>query len=213
METAAREALVQADTKDIVDEDLALVKASSNGDIAAFETLVGKYDRKLLRIAFRITDNLDDAQEAVQEALFKAYQKLSQFQGNSKFSTWLIRITMNECLMSLRKRNRIAQELVLGDDDGSGDSAPLDLADWAPNPEQLYSRAEFHEILRKALAGLGPRLRAVFVLRDIEGLSISETATALGLHETAVKARLLRARLQLRGNLSHYFKKNQSVHL
>jgi RNA polymerase sigma-70 factor (ECF subfamily) len=114
---------------------------------------------------------------------------------------------MNECLMSLRKRHRVAQDLVLADDDGNGDSAPLDLADWSPNPEQLYSRTEFHEILRKALAVLGPRLRAVFVLRDIEGLSINETAAALGLHETAVKARLLRARLQLRENLSQYFRK------
>lgn len=212
METATREALVQADTKDIIDEDRALVEACTNGDIAAFETLVGKYDRKLLRIAFRITDNLDDAQEAVQEALLKAYQKLSQFQGNSRFSTWLIRITMNECLMSLRKRNRFAQELVLTNEDGSGDSTPLDLADWSPNPEQLYTRAEFHEILRKVLGVLRPRLRAVFVLRDIEGLSISETAAALGLHETAVKAHLLRARLQLRENLSPYFKKSKSVH-
>ena len=165
---------------------------------------MGKYDRKLLRIALRVTDNLDDAQDAVQESFLKAYQKLSQFQGKSKFSTWLIQITMNECLMKLRQRKRIAQEIAL---DADGSSGPLDLADWSPNPEQLYSRSEFQEILGNALAALGPRLRTVFVLRDIEGLSIIETATVLGLHATAVKARLLRARLQLREQLSKYFKK------
>jgi RNA polymerase sigma-70 factor, ECF subfamily len=211
MDTAVKEAVAQADSKAIHDGDLALVEACKHGDIAAFETLVAKYDRKLLRIALRITDDLDDAQEAVQEALLKAYQKLSQFQGTSKFSTWLIRITMNECLMSPRKRNRIAQELPLEDENGSSEFAVSEFADWSPNPEQLYSRSEFREILRHALAALRPRLRAVFVLRDIEGLSINETATALGLHETAVKARLLRARLQLREELSSYFKQGRKA--
>jgi RNA polymerase sigma-70 factor (ECF subfamily) len=213
METAAKQGLVQADTNDILDEDLALVEASTNGDIAAFEELVARYDRKLLRIALRITNNLDDAQDAVQEALLKAYQKLRQFQGNSKFSTWLIRITMNECLMKLRKRKRIAQELPLDDGDYTSEATPLDFADWSPNPEQLYSRSELQEILRKALDGLGPRLQAVFVLRDIEGLSIIETSEALGLYPSAVKARLLRARLRLREDLSQYFKKPESMHL
>jgi RNA polymerase sigma-70 factor (ECF subfamily) len=207
METAARQERVESANSVIVDEDRMLVEASANGDIAAFEALVGKYDRKLLRIALRVTDNLDDAQEAVQDALLKAYQKLTQFEGKSKFSTWLIRITMNECLMKLRKRNRSAQEISLDEGDGDGHVAPLDVADWSPNPEQLYSRSELQEILGKQLQGLRPGLRAVFVLRDIEGLSIAETATALGLHPAAVKARLLRARLQLREQLSRYFRK------
>ena len=207
METAAKQVMVQPLDNETVNEDLDLVNASKNGDMAAFEILVRKYDRKLLRIALRITDNLDDAQDAVQESFLKAYQKLTQFQGKSKFCTWLIRITMNECLMKLRKRKRIAQEVALDGKDNHDSSGPLDLADWSPNPEQLYSRSEFQEILRNGLAGLGPRLRAVFVLRDIEGLSIIETATALGLHTSAVKARLLRARLQLREELSKYFKK------
>lgn len=210
MEAGAMQKPMQLKTNDLIDEDLVLVEASTNGDIAAFERLVAKYDRKLLGIALRITGNPEDGQEAVQEALLKAYQKLRQFQGNSKFSTWLIRITMNECLMKLRKRKRVARELPLGEGDG-GLAEPLDLADWSPNPEQLYSRSELQEILRKELAGLRPGLRMVFVLRDIEGLSIAETAIALGLGESAVKARLLRARLGLRDALSKYFKQPTSA--
>jgi RNA polymerase sigma-70 factor, ECF subfamily len=132
MGTVAKQGLVQRPDTDLESEDLVLVAACANGDIAAFETLVARYDRKLLRIALRITDNLEDAQEAVQEALLKAYQKIRQFQGNSKFSTWLIRITMNECLMRLRKRNRGAQEVSVDDVEGPK-ATPLDFADWKPN--------------------------------------------------------------------------------
>ena len=211
MEIAAKTGPMQPDDKTIIDEDLALVDSCTKGDISAFEILVGKYDRKLLRIALRMTDNPDDAQEAVQEALLKVFQKISQFQGNSRFSTWLVRITMNECLMILRKRSRIPQELRIDDENGF-ESASVKFADWSPNPEQLYSRSEFHEILRKALGTLGPRLRAVFVLRDIEGLSTHETATALALPESAVKSRLLRARLRLRDHLNKFFKNTESIH-
>ena len=87
-----------------------------------------------------------------------------------------------------------------------GEHAPIDVADWSPNPEQLYSNAELQDILRKALGGLLPTLRITFVLRDIEGLSIKETAAVLDLDPSAVKARLFRARLQLRERLSHYFR-------
>jgi RNA polymerase sigma-70 factor (ECF subfamily) len=175
-----------------------------SGDIAAFEELVRRYDRKLLRIALQVTHNQEDAQEAVQETFLKAYQKLHQFRGNSKLSTWLIRIALNESLMTLRRR-RYTQELPLEYEDPNGEHLPLDVADWSPNPEQLYSRSELQEILRKALEGLPPALRIVFVLRDLEVLSIKETAAALDLHPSAVKARLLRARLQLREKLSRVF--------
>jgi RNA polymerase sigma-70 factor (ECF subfamily) len=206
MEVAAMEELTQSPTRHSPDPDLDLVEASTRGDIAAFEELVRRYDRKLLRIAHQVTHDWEDAQDAIQETFLKAYQKLNQFRRTSKFSTWLIRIALNESLMKLRKR-RFAQEVPLEYEDPNGETAPLDVTDWSPNAEQIYSRAELQEILRKALEELAPILRVVFVLRDVEDLSIKETAAALDLHPNAVKARLLRARLQLREKLSKYFRR------
>jgi len=192
----------------VPDDDLALVHASRGGDVAAFEQLVKRYDGKLLRIAQNVTHNPEDAEEVVQEAFFKAYQKLGQFQEHAKFSTWLIRITLNESLMKLRKRRAILEQLVDNDVDADSDSErrPFDVADWAPNPEMLYRASEFREILITSLQRLSPALKVVFVLRDIEEHSLRETSEILNLTETAVKTRLSRARLQLREDLSKYFK-------
>jgi RNA polymerase sigma-70 factor (ECF subfamily) len=191
------------------DDDTALVQASRGGDVAAFEQLVKRYDAKLLRIAQKVTQNPEDAEEAVQEAFFKAYQKLDQFQGHAKFSTWLIRITLNESLMKLRKQRATLKQLVDNDVDADSDSErrQFDVADWAPNPEVLYRESEFREILITSLQRLSPALKVVFVLRDIEEHSLRETSEILNLTETAVKTRLSRARLQLREDLSKYFKK------
>jgi RNA polymerase sigma-70 factor (ECF subfamily) len=209
MEIAEMEELTQSPSRYDLDPDLPLVEASASGDVAAFEELVRRYDRKLLRIAQQVTHSLEDAQDAVQETFLKAYQRLHQFQGTSKFSTWLIRIALNESLMKLRKRRHTPEPLDY--EDSNGETLPLDVADWSPDAEQLYSRAELREILRKALEELAPILRVVFVLRDVEDLSIKETAAALDLHPSAVKARLLRARLQLREKLSKYFRQPLSA--
>lgn len=190
-------------------DDLALVHASKNGNIAAFEELVRRYDRKLLRIAQHLTHNREDAEDAVQEAFLKAFQHLGQFREDSKFSTWLIRITLNQSLMKLRKRHRTREVSIDNDFQSEENNLPIDVADWAPNPEELYRAAELREILRKTLQELSPGLRMVFVLRDIEGLSLEETTEALGLSLAAVKARSWRARLQLRQRLSKYFHKAQ----
>jgi RNA polymerase sigma-70 factor, ECF subfamily len=206
MELAVMEALEQSATLNAIDPDLALVEASTNGDMSAFEELVRRYDRRLLRIAHQVTRSLEDAQDAVQETFLKAFEKLHQFQHNSKFSTWLIRIAVNQSLMKLRKR-RYAQELPLEYEDASGETLPIEVADWSPDPELLYSRSELREILRQALEKLLPSVRVVFILRDIEGLSIDETARVLNLDPSAVKARLYRARLQLRETLTKYFRK------
>jgi len=191
-------------------DDLDLVHASKNGDIAAFERLVVRYDRKLLRIAERVTHNREDAQDAVQEALLKAFQNLSQFREESQFSTWLIRITVNQSLMKLRKQRRAIREVSRdGDFQRTEDKLPMEVVDWAPNPEQLYWAAELRDILVNTLNELRPILRTIFVLRDIEGLSTTQTAEVLNLSETAVKARLWRARLQLRERLNKYFSKQK----
>jgi len=187
-------------------DDLALVHACKNGDYAAFEEIVKRYDRKLFRIAQYLMHNREDAEDAVQEAFVKAFQHLDQFREDAKFSTWLTRIAMNQSLMTLRKR-RSSKEVSLDEDFQSDDGKlPIEIADWAPNPEDLYQATQLREILRKTLQKLGPGLRIVFVLRDIEGFSLEQTAEALGLSVAAVKARSFRARLQLRERLSRYFK-------
>ena len=190
--------------------DVALVTSARSGDVHAFETLVNKYDRQIFRIAQHITQNKEDAQDVVQDAFLKAYEKLDQFQGNSKFYTWLVRIAVNESLMRLRKR-RTGKMVSIDDDiETEEGSVPRDLADWSPNPEQNYGQAELAEILRKTIQGLPHGFRIVFVLRDVDGLSTEETAETLGLSVPAVKSRLLRARLQLRERLSRYFRKKKA---
>jgi len=189
------------------DEESLLVGAARNGDVAAFEQLVRRYDRNVFRIAQHITQNREDAEDVVQDAFLKAFQNLGQFQGQSKFYTWLVRIAVNEALMRLRRRR--PERMVSLDEDvqTEEDSMPREVADWAPNPEQLYTQAELKDILSKTIAGLPPGFRTVFVLRDVEGLSTEETAEALSLSIPAVKSRLLRARLQLRERLNKFFKR------
>ena len=187
------------------DQDLALVHACKSGNAAAFEELVKRYDTKLFRIAQHITHNREDAQDAVQEAFLKVFRKLTQFQENSKFSTWLTRITVNESLMKLRKQRHNKEFSIDNNFESEDHSLTSELTDWARNPEELYRGFELRNILRSELQELQPGLRVVFVLRDIEGLSTEETAEVLESTPVAVKARLWRARLKLRERLSKYF--------
>ena len=187
------------------DQDLPLVHACKSGNAAAFEELVKRYDTKLFRIAQHITHNREDAQDAVQEAFLKVFRKLTQFQENSKFSTWLTRITVNESLMKLRKQRHNKEFSIDNNFESEDHSLTSELADWARNPEELYRGFELRNILRSELQELQPGLRVVFVLRDIEGLSTEETAEVLESTPVAVKARLWRARLKLRERLSKYF--------
>ena len=189
--------------------DLALVEAAKAGDTAAFEKLVRQYDRQIYRTALHITQNREDAEDITQDVFFKAFQKLEQFQGNSKFSTWLVRIAVNESLMRLRRRKTSRTVSMDQDVETEEGAIPRDFAEWRPNPEQLFSQSELGDILRKTIAGLPPGFRTVFTLRDIENLSTEETAEALGLSVPAVKSRLLRARLQLRERLTRYFRQKK----
>jgi RNA polymerase sigma-70 factor (ECF subfamily) len=190
--------------------DLDLVHATREGDMSAFEQLVLRYDRKLFRIAQNITHNREDSEDAVQESFLKAFQCLDGFREQAQFSTWIYRIVVNVCLMKLRTRNR-SKEVALEDDSQNGEGVvPLDVADWAPNPEELFQTSELRNILTKGLHRLSPVFRAVFVLRDIEGLSIADTAEVVGVSSSAVKARLFRARARLRQFLSSYFSQKNS---
>lgn len=181
-----------------------LVSQAQAGSTIAFERLVEKYERRIFRLAQNITRNREDAEDVMQNALVKAFRKLWTFQGNSSFYTWLVRITVNEALMTLRRR----RWNVLSIDDSEEPDEPVrqsEIEDWGPSPEQRYSQTELQEILTKTIGALGPGYRIVFQLRDIENLSTSETAQALSLSSTAVKSRLRRARLQLRRSLNRYF--------
>jgi len=201
---------IQHSISDPPSEELVLVRAAKGGDDAAFGELVRRYDRNVFRIAQHITQNREDAEDVVQDAFLKAYTNLQGFQEQSKFYTWLVRIAVNEALMKLRRRKpertvSLDEEIKTEDD-----SVPREVADWSPNPEQMYNQAELREILTRTIQGLPPGFRTVFVLRDVEGLSTEETAQALELSIPAVKSRLLRARLQLRERLSRFFQKRAS---
>ena len=159
----------------------------------------------VFRIAQHITGSPEDAEEVVQEAFLKAFQNLERFEERSRFSTWVTRITVNTALMRLRQR-RGHETVPFREDNGDDPGAlPPEVVDWRPDPEQIYTRRELRAILERALSGLPQHYSTVFLLRDVEGFSTAETAEALGISSTAVKARLLRARLQLRERLSVYF--------
>jgi len=191
------------------DPERALVLAAQAGDAASFEKLVSMYEHKIFRLGMNITQNREDAEDVMQNAFLKAYEHLGNFQGDSRFYTWLVRIAVNEGLMRLRKRrpNQVSlDEPIEGDDD----LLPREVEDWGPSPEQRFAQTELHEILSKAIGELPEDFRAVFVLRDIEELSTEETAQLLGLSVPAIKSRLLRSRLRLRAKLNRYFRRSET---
>ena len=184
-----------------------LVTQAREGDARAFSELVRRYEGKIFRLAQHITQNREDAEDVLQESFLKAYEHLDQFQGQSKFYTWIVRIAVNQALMKLRRR-RSDKSVSLDETIDTGeDTVTREIAAWDENPEQKFGREELGGILDSAIESLAPPYRSVFVLRDMNELSTEETAEALGLSVPAVKSRLLRARLQLREKLSRYFKR------
>src|SRR5260221_6879279 len=166
METTMIEGATLPAKTHMPDDDLALVQAVRGGDVAAFEQLVKRYDAKLLRIAQNVTHNSEDAEEVMQEAFFKAYQKLDQFQGHAKFSTWLVRIALNESFMKMRKRRGILEQSIDSNafSDSDGARLPFDVADWAPNPEAQYRATELGEVIVMSLQWLTSPLNQAFAL-------------------------------------------------
>jgi RNA polymerase sigma-70 factor, ECF subfamily len=182
-------------------DEAALVSAARLGDGDAFSALVNQYNRNVYRLALRITGNREDAEDSLQEALLKAYCNLKRFQGQSRFYTWLVRITMNEALMNLRRR-RSDRALPLDDvqttDEGS---VPRQFQDNKADPEKLYAQAELQEQLTGALKGISPRLSRALLLQSVGDYTVKETAETLGVSVAAVKSRLARARCRLRRRL------------
>lgn len=191
-----------------LDDEWVLVRAARDGDTSSFETLVRRYQERVYRLAKTISKNDGDAEEIAQEAFLKAFEHIRDFKGDSRFYTWLVRITVNEALMKLRKRRgvQISLDDPLAIEDGY---VPREIEDWGPTPEAIYSRNELAEILSGVVTQLHPRLRVVFQLRDVESLSTQETACLLRISVSAVKSRLLRARLALRGKLNRFMRQNK----
>lgn len=189
------------------DDEGELVAGAKRGDLAAFEELVNRYERRIFRLAMNITQNHEDAEDATQDAFLKAYQHLDNFQGGSRFYTWLVRIAVNEALMRLRRRrpNVVSLDEPVETDDSL---IPQQIEDWDLKPDQRYANTELNSILTRAIGELEPIYRAVFLMRDVEELSTEETAAALGISVPAVKSRLLRGRLKLRDVLNPYFKRS-----
>ena len=180
-----------------VTEELSLVRAAKQGDDAAFEELVRRYDRNVFRIAQHITQNREDAEDVVQESFHKAFLHLAKFQERSQFSTWLTRIAMNEALMVLRRRRGDLEVLPESPDD-SGRPTPEAFVDHSPSPEESCWRRERKQLLAKAINRLGPKIRRTIFLRHIEERSAEETAEILGTSIGAVKARVFQGRRKLR---------------
>jgi RNA polymerase sigma-70 factor, ECF subfamily len=182
-----------------------LVAEAKGGSVAAFEQLVGLYEWRVFRLAQSITHNREDAEEVMQNVFVKVFRKLPEFRGDSRFYTWLVRITINEALMRMR-RHRFNEVSI--DDAVETENArlPRQLEDWGSNPEQRYSEQELQSILATTIGQLTPGYRTVFQLRDVEGLSTEETAQALALSRAAVKTRLQRARFRLRESLNKRFR-------
>ena len=161
------------------------------------------YERAVFTAARSVLENDADAEEASQEAVLKAFTHISSFRGECKFSTWLIQITINESRMKLRKAHRHLYESIDEQrSDEEGDYWPKDYADWREIPSEALECKELRLALKKALNSLAPKYREVLVLRDIQHLSVAETAAALDLSQENVRTRLLRARLQMRDALA-----------
>jgi RNA polymerase sigma-70 factor (ECF subfamily) len=176
------------------------------GDRHEFARLVEAYSGPLYRLALKMLGNAPDAEDALQNTFIKAFQHVNTFEGRSSLSTWLYRIASNEALMLLRKRRpETAFSDLSSQDEDDQNLDPVQFTDWCCLPEEEFLSAEARTALDRAVERLPETLRIVFVLRDIEDLSIQETSQVLGLSETAVKTRLLRGRLRLREELSSYY--------
>ncbi len=191
-----------------IDEDLELVRSAKGGDFDAFDALVRRHEGRIFSLALRIVRQRQDAEEVVQQTFLSVVEKLAEFREEARFATWLMRIATNHALALLRKR-AVRRTVPLADDrrEEGYDQLPHPeyIAQWRETPEQIAGRREIQHLLAAALDQLDEKYRLVFLLRDVEGLSIDETAQTLDISVSNVKIRLLRARLMLRERLTREF--------
>ncbi len=187
-------------------DDAAMVRCAQNGDLNAFETLANRYEQRVYGLAMRMLRQEQDAEDVTQQTFLSVLENLEGFRGEASFSTWVLRIASHAALKIIRKRKGLntvsLEEATEPSDDLNSIPHPEFIADWRQSPEHLVERNETRHLLDEALTRLDEKHRLVFLLRDLEGLSIQETAAALELSESNVKVRLLRARLQLREELT-----------
>ena len=188
--------------QEAVRQEEALIRRIRDGERDLFYELVRPFERRVYAAAFAILRNQADAEDVAQEAALKAFKNISQFRAESRFSTWLIQITVNEARMWRRKGHAHLMEPIASREEEDGTYKPRDFADWREIPSEALERSEVRQKLAQALGSLGEIYREVFVLRDMQQLSTEETAKALGISTASVKTRLLRARLMLRDLLS-----------
>ena len=184
------------------DPDFEIVERVRNGETDAFEELVRKHGRRVYRSLLGIVGNPEEAEDALQDAFFKAFQHLPHFEGRSRFSTWLVRIAINTGLQRVRSRKEFDR---LDEDDE--EFRPRNIQAWTETPEDFYSREELRSLVEKEVMKLPVKYRVALMLRDLEELSTEEAAAALGLSIPGVKARVLRGRLMLRESMVQYFSK------
>lgn len=178
--------------------DEVLVAQAQAGQLAAFEELVSRHERRVYSLAYRILRHQHDAEDVTQQAFLSALEHLADFRAESSFATWLMRIAGHAALKVIRKRRGLPTESL-------DISRPEFIAPWQESPARLAQQHEIGQLIDAALAQLGEKHRVVFLLRDVEGFSVKETAAVTGLTEANVKVRLLRARLQLREQLTRAF--------
>jgi len=190
-------------------DDAELVRRAKAGDMAAFEELTSRHEQRVYALALRMLRNEHDAEDVTQQTFLSVIENLDGFREEARFSTWLLRIATHAALKVIRKRRGLDQvsleEATEPSADSDGIPHPEYIADWRDSPERLVQQGETRRLIEEALAELDDKHRLVFLLRDVQGLSVRETAEVLGLTEVNVKVRLLRARLQLRERLTRAF--------
>lgn len=202
--SAEARAALPADSSPLSDEEL--FRQAQQGDFEAFAALVERLQPRIYGLAYRFLGQAADAEDVTQQTFLSVLEHLDQFRGQSRVATWVLQIATNHALKLLRKRRGLPTVPLETAPPGREAPTPLPhpqyIARWRDNPADLAQRAEVRRLLEEALAELDEKYRLVFLLRDLEGLSIRETAAVLGLSEANVKVRLLRARLQLRERLT-----------
>jgi RNA polymerase sigma-70 factor, ECF subfamily len=191
------------------DPDLEAVNAVRSGNVDAFEQLIERHSRRVYRTLVGILGDPEDARDAMQDSFLKAFQHLDNFQGRSKFSTWLVSIATNTGLQRLRERKPF-ESLDEGASEAEETFRPRQIRAWTDDPEQLYSQAERRQLIESSVMKLPAKYRVAVVLRDLELLSTEDAAAALGLEIPTLKTHLLRGRLMLRETLAPHFARRAS---
>ncbi len=186
-------------------EDRLLLERIRSGDRSACNDCVRRHAPGIYRLALRLTRNEAEAEDVVQETFLSAFKGIERFDGRAELRTWLYRIAYNAAMMRLRRARRDVVSLDEPAESGDGTPVPQQIYDWTRLPERELQKAELRAEMEKAIKGLPEKLRAVFIMRELEELSTEETAQALGIRPEAVKTRLHRARLWLRERLSDFF--------